>query len=117
MVQLRRRPAGAFAAVAAAIALAPWIAAAQGTVVDLHGLSPRQVKSEAFSLASAQDLQIEAVGAESTNGWGQYTWIKSMWQGDQRKSPKLAWTGNAWILDLHSRKVVWVLSASSTESG
>jgi hypothetical protein len=114
MLNLRSRLGRTLAAMAAATVLAPWAAAAQATIIDLHGLSPRQVKSDAFSLTAPQDVQIEAVGAESTNGWGQFTWIKSMWQGDQRKNPKLAWTGNAWILDLKSRKVVWELSAAST---
>ena len=39
-----------------------------------------------------------------------------MWNGknDERRDP---WMGNAWILDLKSRRVVWELSAASTERG
>src|SRR4029453_3099013 len=40
------------------------------------------------------------------------------WEGDQRKSAvPVPWTGNAWILDLASRKVVWELSSAQTSAG
>ena len=43
-------------------------AAAQGTtLVDLDDFGPRQVKSQSFSLTAAQDVRIEAIGAESTS--------------------------------------------------
>jgi hypothetical protein len=118
MGHFRCRLSRLLAVVAAVVALAPPIAAAQqAPIVDLHGLAPRQVTSQAFLLSSSQSLQIEAVGAQSTNGWGQLTWAKTMLQGDQGKNPNPAWTGNAWILDLSSRKVVWELSTASTKQG
>ena len=49
-------------AAAAAVSIPP--AQSSGTLADLHGLSPRQVKTAAFSLASPQDVQIEAIGAD-----------------------------------------------------
>lgn len=115
-----RRPAWSIAAAAAILALRTATAAAQagGTLVDLHGLSPRELKSQAFSLAAPQDLRIEAVGAEATSRWAQFTQVmKTMWQGEQRKNQAAAWSGNAWILDLKTRQVVWELSAAPTSSG
>jgi hypothetical protein len=39
-----------------------------------------------------------------------------MWQRDARRTVP-PWSGNAWILDLSSRKVVWELSASANSRG
>ena len=85
-------------------------------VVDLKDFRPREVKSAVFSLASAQDVRVEAVGAESRSERGTFSWVTAMWNGknDGRRDP---WMGNAWILDLKSRRVVWELSAASTERG
>ena len=85
-------------------------------VVDLKNFRPREVKSEVFSLASAQDVRVEAVGAESSSDRGTFSWVTTMWNGrnDGRRDP---WMGNAWILDLKSRRVVWELSAATTERG
>ncbi|MEP6918236.1 MAG: hypothetical protein ABJC89_21490 [Acidobacteriota bacterium] len=117
MVHLRRWPGRTIAILAATIALGPVAAAAQATIIDLHDLSPRQVQSGAFSLTSPEDLQIEAVGAQSANGWGQFTWVTSMLQGAQRTNATTPWTGNAWILDLAARTVVWDLSTAPTTGG
>src|SRR3954471_22197374 len=83
-------------------------------VVDLNNLKPREFKSAVFSLAGPQDLRIDAVGAESDQNRGTFSWVASMWSRDDRRDP---WMGNAWILDLKSRAVVWELSAASTERG
>jgi hypothetical protein len=87
-----------------------------GTVVDLKDFHPREVKSTVFTLASVQDVRVDAIGAESDNNRGTFSWVTTMWSGknDERRDP---WMGNAWILDLKSRRVVWELSAASTERG
>ncbi len=83
-------------------------------LIDIHGLAPRQLKSVAFALTSEQDLRIAAVGAESEYEHGTMTMLKAMWDG---KKSQLPWSGNAWIIDLKSRKVVWELSAAKTSAG
>ena len=85
-------------------------------VVDLKDFHPREVKSAVFTVASSQDLRIEAVGAESDSNRGTFSWVTTLWNGknDDRRDP---WMGNAWILNLKSRRVVWELSAASTERG
>src|SRR3954469_6319864 len=90
----------------------PSVGAAQNaTLVELDDFGPRQVKSESFALASAQEIQIDAVGAEST-GKGKANWAASMWERNGKAVPP--WSGNAWIMELQSRKVVWELSAANT---
>jgi hypothetical protein len=87
-----------------------------GAVVDLQNVRPREVKSAVFALSGDQDLRVEAIGAESDNNRGTFSWVTTMWSGhkDDVRDP---WMGNAWILDLNTRKVVWELSAASTERG
>jgi len=93
----------------------PSVGAAQNaTLVELDDFGPRQVKSESFALASAQEIQIDAVGAEST-GKGKANWAASMWERNGKAVPP--WSGNAWIMELQSRKVVWELSAANTTQG
>jgi len=84
-------------------------------LADLHGFGPRQLKSQSFVLETAQDLQIDAAGAESTSVGKKASALASMFQHDGSAEP--TWSGNAWILDLQSRKVVWELSASTTTRG
>jgi len=94
---------------------APAVAQTPG-LVDIHGLTPRQVISASFTLSVAQDLRVEAVGAESTNQMDKFSWVTSMMKpGATRPSPP--WSGNAWILDVGTRKVVWELSASEPSRG
>jgi hypothetical protein len=92
------------------------LAFGQATVVDLKDFRPREVKSTVFSLAASEDVRIEAVGAESDNNHGTFSWVTTMWNGNSetRREP---WMGNGWILDLNSRKVVWELSGATTERG
>ena len=91
----------------------PGSAGAQGAnLVDLDDFGPREVKSQSFTLASAQDVQIEATGAESTGKTG---WAASM--GEKNGKPVPPWSGNAWILELQSRKVVWNLRDATTTQG
>src|SRR5882672_10006363 len=101
---------------AALIAGSAGAASAQPPVLaDLHGFGPRQLKSQSFVLEAAQDVHIEAAGAESTSVGKKVSALASMWQHDGNVEP--SWSGNAWILDLQSRKVVWELSASTTTRG
>jgi hypothetical protein len=82
-------------------------------LVDIHGVGARRVVSSAFLLPSAQDVDILAVGAESQDQYGTMTLLKTGWNG---KKVQLPWTGNAWILDLKTRAVVWELSAAHTSA-
>jgi len=94
----------------------PYLGAAQSaTLVDLGDFGPREVKSQSFALASAQDIQIDAVGAESTGKGGKTNWAASMWEKNGKAVPP--WSGNAWIIELQSRKVVWELSEATTTEG
>jgi len=84
-------------------------------LTDLHGFGPRQLKSQAFVLEASQDVQIEAVGAQASSKSAKLSALATMWQHDGKEAP--AWSGNAWILESNSRKVVWELSASTTTRG
>lgn len=83
-------------------------------LVELHALAPREVQSQAFALAAAQELEVEAIGAESVAEPVKANWLSALLQRDSRPVPPPTWSGNAWILDLASRRVVWELSASQT---
>jgi hypothetical protein len=98
------------------LAQGPAVFGQSAAVVDLKAFKPREVKSAVFTVASSQDVRIEAVGAESDTNHGTFSWVATMWNGksDDRRDP---WMGNAWILDLKSRRVVWELSAAPTERG
>lgn len=88
-----------------------------GTAVDLRNMRPRQVSSTVFSLAAAQDLRVEAIGAESDNDRGTFSSVTALWNGRKDETRRDPWMGNAWILDLKTRKVMWELSAAATERG
>ena len=67
---------------------------------------------EAFTLPTAQDVRIEAIGEEGTTVNNTLTVLRTVWNGsDRREQP---WVGNAWILDLKNRRVVWELSEAQT---
>src|SRR5215207_2646111 len=102
----------AFSVVLGALA-APAPVSAQAVLAEVRDLKPRQVRVEAFQLSSTQNVRIEAVGEEGDLGDRSYTVLRTIWKGqpDQRSRP---WVGNAWILDLRSRRVVWELSAAKT---
>src|SRR5262249_4903964 len=97
------------------IALGAVPASGQTVLADVHGLSPRQIKAEAFSLTSAQDVRIAAIGEEGDRNSTTFAWVRAMWTG--REEPREPWAGNAWILALRSRRVVWDLSGSNTTRG
>ena len=91
----------------------PCSAVAQNAaLVDLDDFGPRQVKSQSFALSSTQDVQVDAAGAQSTDKEGKTSWVGSMWEKNGKVVPP--WSGNAWILDLQSQKVVWELSEATT---
>lgn len=105
------------AAVAATLVLHAGAAAAQSAgVIDLRDLKPRELRSAVFTLAAPQNVRVEAIGSESQQEVGTFSWVTAMWngKGSNRRDP---WMGNAWILDLKSRRVVWELSAAATERG
>jgi hypothetical protein len=88
-------------------------ALAQSVLADVRGLEPREVRMEAFALAAAQDVRVAAVGEEG-NRDGRWSLSDIGWRSE-RKAPR-PWIGNAWILDLRSRRTVWELSAASTSN-
>jgi hypothetical protein len=95
----------------AAVTLPP--AQSSPTLADLHGLSPRQVLTAGFSLPFPQEVRIEATGAEPATS-RTLSKVRSLLKGKEHAKP---WPGNAWILDLSTRKVVWELSTASGTSG
>jgi len=104
------------ALVCALLAHAPAAFAQSRPVVELKNLKPREVQSAVFTLAAPQQLRLEAVGSEAAQERGTFSWVTAMWNGkdDREREP---WMGNAWILDLKSRRVVWELSGARTERG
>lgn len=103
------------AALAAILLLHGASALAQTTVVDFRNIKPREVKSAIFTVANAHDVRVDAIGAESAEDSGTFSWLTGMWKGAD--APRAPWMGNAWILDTQSRQVVWELSAASTSRG
>src|ERR1051325_9830422 len=91
-------------------------AAAQSAAIDIKDLRPREIRSTVFRLSAPQELRIMAVGAEADTRRGTFGWVTARWDtnGDRARVP---WMGNAWILDLSTRRVVWELSAASTTRG
>jgi len=86
--------------------------------IDLRNPKPRQLQSAVFTVANATEVRVDATGAESDNNHGTFSWLTTMWssreRSDDRRDP---WIGNAWILDLNTRRVVWELSTASTQGG
>jgi hypothetical protein len=89
---------------------------AQAVLADIHGLSPRQVKYDAFTLTAPQDVHIEAVGEVGGDDSRTMAWVRSLWDSKSERVPQ-PWVGNAWILDLQSHRTVWELSAANTTEG
>jgi hypothetical protein len=81
--------------------------AEKDVLVKLHRLSPQELETGAFALASPQSLRIEAVGAGPVSAFGD-----ACCDADQSDD---AWVGNAWILDAATREVVWELRSADTE--
>jgi hypothetical protein len=103
-------------AVAATLLLQAGAASAQsGAVIDLRNLKPRELRSAVFTLTAPQGVRVEAVGSRAQHESGTFSWVSAMWNGKEKDDRRDPWMGNAWILDLKSRRVVWELSASTTE--
>ena len=83
-------------------------------LVELHGLAPHEVRSQMFELRAAQDVQLTAVGAQSPERTAKSGWLATLLQKEQRPVMAQPWSGNAWILDVGSRRVVWELSTAAT---
>jgi hypothetical protein len=102
-------------AVAATLLFQAGAAAAQsGGVIDLRDLKPRELRSAVFTVAAPQSVRVEAIGSASQQESGTFSWVTAMWKDKDQRDP---WMGNAWILDLKSRRVVWELRASTTQPG
>ena len=63
----------------AAMTAAAGPAAAQSLLVDVRDLSPRQTRMEAFTLPTAQDVRIEAIGEEGTTVNNTLTMLRTVW--------------------------------------
>jgi hypothetical protein len=85
-------------------------------LVQLHALAPREVQSQTFALASPGTVEIEAVGAQSIGHLKKSKLMATLLQRDA-ENPEIPWSGNAWVLDVASRKIVWELSTSATSQG
>ena len=85
-------------------------------LVQLHALAPREVRSQSFALATPGTVEIEAVGAQSVGHAKKSNWMATLLQGGAKMSDAF-WSGNAWILDASSRRVVWELRTSPTSQG
>jgi hypothetical protein len=72
------------------------VMAQEQILVDLHDMRPGSIEVKGFSLASAQEVAIEAAGIQTS-----------------RRRPALA---SAWILNARSRELAWELTESNTQS-
>ena len=90
-------------------------ASAQALLADIRGLEPRHTKTEAFTLPTAQEVRIEALGEQGRDS-DSFTVLKAIWNGRDDRRPE-PWVGNAWILNLRSRRVVWELSTANPSGG
>ncbi len=114
------RPAQAWIVrIAGALALAMGATAtpvrAQTVLADVRGLSARQVRTEAFTLPSAQEVRIDATGEQGRSD--AFPWTRFATSGTRDAPPGGPWAGNAWILDLRSRRVVWEIGGATTTRG
>src|SRR5262245_30243642 len=82
---------------------------AQEELVSIKSLASQELRTEAFILDSAQDVQIDAVGSASRL----LDRLGSIHKLDEEVG-KLPWPGNAWILNLRTREVVWELRKMTT---
>jgi hypothetical protein len=87
------------------------------TLADIRNLSPREHRSARFSLESAQEVRVTAVGGEPKGRTALRRFLdngvfqskeEKLWDGN-------VWPGNAWILDTRTGQVVWELRAARTQ--
>lgn len=91
----------------------------QPALVEIKHLQPHEVRQQGFTLSTDQVVQVRAVGAGAP--WERHTtWLRTSLvrgrndRGDREPEP---WAGNAWILDLRTRKLVWELRDASPSRG
>jgi len=90
--------------------LALFVALAQLQLVDMQDLGTREHRVSVFVLPSAQEISINATGAEP---WPDRLRSRddAHWQDDEQTT----WPAAAWILDARTRAVVWDLRAVDTK--
>ena len=94
------------------LALPAALQAQRGVLVNWRDFGPHELRSAAFSLPSAQEIEIHAVGAnEERRGLLSGDWF------DNDGPEERGWRGNAWILDARTRNVVWELERAKTDGG
>ncbi len=110
------KPLGIAVALLAGLALSGAIA--QTTpLIEMRDLGSRELRTEGIALSRAQDVRINAIGAEASESNGTVGWIKGTLRTYNITSDDAppAWQGNAWILDARTRAVVWELRAAETK--
>jgi hypothetical protein len=88
--------------------------AQSSTLIRMKDLAPGEMRVEGFTLDESARLQIEAVGAEA--GDGKSLIRRALVNFDLMSEDERPWQGNAWILDARTRRVVWELRASDTDT-
>jgi len=87
--------------------------AQSSTLIRMEGLTPGELRTEAFVLDRSQTVRIEAVGAEHGDGKGLVR--RTLEKYDLASADDQPWQGNAWILDARTRRVVWELRRVDTD--
>lgn len=94
------------------LALLPAAGAAQADrLVSLRNLSPFEYRSRGFVLSTAQDVRIQAVGAEPAP---EKKGRDSEWYGPEDERD--VWPAVAWIVNARTRAVVWDLRTARTHA-
>ena len=76
-------------------------------LVQIRNLSPHELRTEAFAIDRSGVVRIHATGADEGRRWR----LRRDWFDSGRNY----WRGNAWILDAHTREVVWELRVARTQ--
>ncbi|MGH7537312.1 MAG: hypothetical protein ACREMF_01640 [Gemmatimonadales bacterium] len=88
------------------------VARAQSDVlVEIRNLTPREHRTAAFVLPSAQAVRVDAVGAEPRR---ERKFEDRWWWGGQEEE-RDTWPAAAWIRNATTREVVWDLRAARTD--
>ena len=90
-------------------------------LVELEVPSAGEVHGHAFTLDKAQDVRIQALGADVESARriasrrNLLTRLVSSFVRSEHRFADEPWMANAWILDARTREVVWELSADGAE--
>ncbi len=109
----------AFLAIGLALqAQAPAQVPALDTLVTIRGLAPRSLRSQYFVLDSAQAVQVAVVGGEPRGRTAVRKFLEhGIFQSKESQTwDQDAWPGNAWILDVRTRQVVWELRTAQSRT-